>query len=83
MADNYSTLLSDFHYHLCILGERGSPRNPRFLRNGIQSVLRQIKKGESRIIRAYTKQLLSNWRGNYEFILRSYFPTSMGSSDSR
>ena len=68
---------------LFIVDEISFGRNPRFMKGGIQSIVRQMKKGRDHILRTYTKQFLANWRVNYEFILRSYFPASMDSSDNR
>ena len=48
-------------------------RTPRFLRQGLRSIIRRINKGKNQIVRTYTKQFLANWKINYEFVYKAYF----------
>ena len=48
-------------------------RTPRYLRNGIKTLVRQINGGKDVAWRAYTKQFLRNWKINYEFVYKAYF----------
>ena len=55
------------------LGDDSGRRTPRYLRNGIKTIVRQINEGKDVAWRAYTKQFLRNWKINYEFVYKAYF----------
>ena len=54
-------------------GDDSGRRTPRYLRNGIKTMVRQINEGKDFVWRAYTKQFLRNWKINYEFVYKAYF----------
>ena len=54
-------------------GDDSGRRTPRYLRNGMKAVVRQINEGKDVVWRAYTKQFLRNWKINYEFVYKAYF----------
>ena len=74
-ANKMNVAVWNFIVNLCFLflGEKPRGRTPRYLRNGIKTMVKQINEGKDVVWRAYTKQFLRNWKINYEFVYKAYF----------
>lgn len=49
--------------------------------HGGQQIVQQIINGKNIVLKTYTKQLLMNWRINYEFLYNSYLKKFMPSTE--
>ena len=56
-----------------IIVDGNDGRTPRFLREGIKDMIRQINVGKNIVWQTYANQFWSNWKINYEFVYKAYF----------